>query len=140
MNTRRVVLAVALVGTLSLVGVIYSQTRKSKSDTITVTTGNHQINVDGTPTCVDVDSQIGNVGETISWKINASGVTNFHVIFPKDSPFSNGQNYFDNTNSSSQALNPPKNGLAQAYEYVISVDGGKTCDPHVIVIGGKDGK
>jgi hypothetical protein len=139
MITRKVLLAVALVGALSLVGGIVAQTNKSKSVTIMIPTGTQTIQVDSSDSCVDEDSQTGTKGDTVVWQINstATTVSNFHIIFSKKSPFTGDQRYFDKTNNSSTVLKGAKNGLAEAFEYVITVDGGKTCDPHVIIIGAR---
>jgi hypothetical protein len=135
MITRQALLATAVVGALSLVGGIVAQTKKSVTITISTTP---TVNVSQSAQCVDVDSVAGAPTDTLTWQIasGASGVTNFHIIFPKKSPFQNGQRYFDKDHSTG-TLNNPQNGVAEAFEYVISVDGGKTCDPHVIIIGGR---
>lgn len=146
MINRKILLAAMFFVALTLGGLSVAQMNRANSVTITIPTGNHIINVDQTNACVDVESQIGNVGDTMTWQINTSAtgvVTDFHVIFLRESPFTSGRRYFDKSSnfSSAAVLKAPTNHQAQAaYEYVISADGGQPCDPHVIVIGGKHGK
>lgn len=132
MITRQALLAVTLLGALSLGGGIVAQTKKSVTITLTTT---EVVNVDQSAQCVDDDSAPALPSGTVQWQIasTASGVSNFHIIFTKKSPFQNDQRYFDKNLYQSGPVKSPVNGKAEDFEYVISVDGGKTCDPHVII-------
>jgi hypothetical protein len=138
MTTRPVLLTVVFVGALSLVCGIVAQTKKSRSVTLTLHSSPQIIKVDSSNACVDVYSKSGLPKDTVEWRIDPSStsVTDFHVIFLTKSPFQNHERYFDKHRYKSSPLNPPSVGLAEDFEYIISVDGGQTCDPHVIVIGG----
>ena len=137
--TRRGWSAVAIVGALlAIVGLIVAQTKKPKALVETFPTGPQTITVlSSNPNnlCVSVDDDSKPVGSayTITWQ-PGPGVTNFHIIFPRKSPDQRGKKYFDQTNNGITALNKPANGVVEAFEYAISVDGGATCDPHVIVV------
>jgi hypothetical protein len=135
MIIRKVLLAVALVGALSFVGGIVAQTKKSVTIEVSAAP---IVNVNQSSQCVDVVTIPVAKGDTLTWKIasGASSVTNFHIFFLKTSPFLTGQRYVDKDHSSG-TLRDPQNGVVEDIEYVVSVDGGATCDPHVIIIGGK---
>jgi hypothetical protein len=139
MTTRPVRLAIVFVGVLSLVCGIVAQTRK-RSVTLTLQSSPQVIKVDSSSACVDINYKSGLPKDTVEWRIdpNATSVTDFHVIFLTKSPFQNNERYFDKHRYKSSPLNPPSTGLVEDFEYIISVDGGQTCDPHVIVIGGDD--
>lgn len=83
-------------------------------------------------------------GDTVEWKDNGGG-HHFTVDFENnESPFSDGQTHFDNTNGNpkskgaikitGQGQNP---GIPVAvFKFTIVIDGGTRFDPHVVVGGG----
>jgi hypothetical protein len=99
--------------------------------------------VNDSASCTKGKSESGIPGETVTWHIKPGiNITNFHIIFPV-SPFvptppsAAGQTYFDK-NSRPATLAPLASGeTATDFQYDIAVDDGSTCDPHVIVIGGR---
>jgi hypothetical protein len=143
MINRRVFVTLLLAGGLTLVGALVAQIRKSESVTVVLPAGPHNIEVNDSASCTKVKSESGLPGETVAWYVkHGANITNFHIIFPV-SPFvpippsTVGQTYFDK-NSRPATLAPLTPGeTATDFQYDIVVDGGSTCDPHVIVIGGK---
>jgi len=139
MTYHRTLLAAPLVGALLLIGVIVAQTNKSRPLTIKLPPPPQVINVDASSACVDIDQKPAASTDTVEWHIDSSAtsVSDFHIIFTKKSPAMSKRRYFDKNNYKTGPLVKPANN-AESFEYVISVDGGCTCDPHVIVIGGRD--
>jgi hypothetical protein len=137
MTTHQVFLAGALAGALSLGGGIVAQTAKSKSETVTIPVP-PPINVNTSDQCVDLENVAGGPTNTVTWQIDpsVSGISNFHIIFAKKTPFARGERYFDKDHSTG-TLKSLSNSVAEAFPYDIVVDGGKACDPHVIIIQGK---
>ncbi len=60
-------------------------------------------------------------------------ISNWHIIFP-ESPFTNQQVYFDKDSKPVTIDLPDEDGVD--FKYLIAVDGGAPCDPHVIVVKG----
>jgi hypothetical protein len=133
MITQRTLLAISLFGALVIGAAITAQTRKMTSVTIELQTGKHVINVDSSTACVDLEILPAVPGDTVDF-VSSSG-NDFHVIF-YISPFANLQTYFDKAHHQSGPIAVPS-GVLQDFKYVITVDGGKVCDPHVIVIHAK---
>jgi hypothetical protein len=132
---RRSWWALAVVGVLAIVGVIVAQTEKPKVLRINVPAEPQTIAVVKSGTaCVSANDESKPVGSAYSVSWQAGSGVSFHVIFPGKSPSHGGEKYFDRNNYNIPQLKAPVNGVAEAFEYVISVDGGSTCDPHVIIV------
>jgi hypothetical protein len=134
MTTRRALLGLSLVAALVLTGLTVGQMKKTKLEAVKLTSTAHHIEVNLSPKCTKNKSEVAIPGDTVDW-VGKSGetITNFHIIFPV-SPFTNQQTYFEKGNPVVTIDTPDESGAD--FEYVIAVDGGSTCDPHVIVIKG----
>jgi hypothetical protein len=144
MTNHRILQTVLLAGGLTLVGALVAQTRKSESVTVTLPAGPHDIEVNDSAKCTKVKNESGIPGETVTWHIKSgTNITNFHIIFPV-SPFKPvppstvGQTYFDKSSLPATLDVLASGETATDFQYDIAVDGGSTCDPHVIVIAGRD--
>jgi hypothetical protein len=128
----RTILGAAVMGVLTIVIASASQIQQGSSVTVVMTSP--IIKVNAGPNCTSLKSAVLKSGMTVSWELGA-GVTDFHAIFPQ-SPFTTGKTYFDkNSRPPDLVLKDPENGEdAEDFKFVIAVDGGHTCDPHVIVI------
>ena len=134
MINRRAWLVVALVGAPMMAGLTIGQMKKTKLDLVKLTSAQHHIEVNLTPKCTKTKSEVAIPGDSVDWVVkNGDTIKNFHIIFPV-SPFTNGQTYFEEGYASVTVASPDESGAD--FEYVIAVDGGRTCDPHVIVVKG----
>jgi hypothetical protein len=73
--------------------------------------------------------------DTVEWQ-PASGVQTFKIHFD-GKPFEDDKQDFDENNRQSKGLKPGTTGDYDVYKYSITVNGSTTCDPHVIIIGGR---
>ncbi len=82
--------------------------------------------------CTKLKSAVLKSGTPLKWSLG-SGVTDFHAVFPV-TPFTSGRTYVDSHTVASDLVLLTPDEEAQDFKFVIAVDGGSTCDPHVIII------